>query len=572
MEEYSAKKNIIKMIETLKSEYQIVDFIEENIPKELLEDYEFIEKLIEVNPKAEMALEILSGKETSKKIIEEIETKGLNATIEDKEKLKKVPKRYRKELYQIAQNYEQEEDFEKAKEIYARIVEFGIDQVDRFYKRTNEKDKAKETIYYKSKFAYYKCKIQNGEKLTEEDMAELENLAKEDKYNILGLTQKGRITAFELFEALFEDITIEEIEHVILPIISSNKGGKGGVIYPPGPITENEYEADLSPEKRLEHLKTDFEIESCKIGKGKFAGTFIFKVKNSDVVIVEKFYDIKGRKDNKLIVPSYGAATYYVHKDAQIDLEKSDRSKLVERKKEELRKDEDGTSLKLIDSRIHKGKNYYKDQKRIFEEIEENGRELARIESGREQEQHIDNILEEPEYGEDINSQPSGEEQIEEIMTRDTIDNKGENQETSKQTDGIEDIILEESIIEGETQEDDDKSSDYTLEEMISLIEEFDKEYEEFQNQLAEIDKTIGELNIKIETLKEEINQHLEGLVTRENVKETIKEGIKILNECKIKKKELEALKEKIIVKEKENRGERDKLKEEFRARIKGEE
>ena len=53
---------------------------------------------------------------------------------------------------------------------------------------------------------------------------------------------------------------------------------------------------------------------------------------------------------------------------------------------------------------------------------------------------------------------------------------------------------------------------------------------------------------------------------------DAIREGLSTLEECKTKKRELEALKEKVIAKEKENREERDKLKEEFKSRIKGEE
>lgn len=564
MGEYSAKKKIIKEIATLQGEYYIVNYIEDNIPKELLEDGEFVAKLIEANSKVELALEILSGKEISRKIIEEIEDKGLEIVIEDDEKLKKVPKKYKENLYKLAQEYEQEEEFEKAKKIYGKIVEFGAGQVGKFYQRNNEQDKARETIYYKSKFAYYKCKIQNGEKLTDEDMAELENLAKEDKYNILGLTQKGKITAFELFESLFDDITIDEIEQVILPIITSHRGGIGGVINPPGPKKENEYESELSPEKRLEHLKTDFEIESCKIGRGRFTGTFIFKIKDSDVVIVEKFYDVMGRKNNKVIVPSYGAATYYVHKDAQIDLEQSDRSHLVEMKKEEQKKDAEGTSLKLIASRIHKGKNYYEDQVKILKKIEENGKKIRQ--------------QSETQIGEQI----AGSEK-EESMSGNGIEGKDASQEKNiLQSDEaeIDEADIDKEDVDKETptpekeesKEEDTNLSGYTLEEMLTLIEEFDKEYAEFQSQLIELDRNIGELSVKIAELQEEISQNMNELLTKDNIITVIKEELSTIEECKAKRKELEALKEKIIIEEKKNREERDKLKEEFQSRIKGEE
>lgn len=555
MGEYSARKNILKEISILKSEYQIVDFIEENIPKELLEEDDFISQLIEVNPKVEIALEILTGKEISKKIIEEIEDKGLESVIEDEEKLKKVPKNYKEDLYKLAQKYEKEEEFEKAKKIYGKIVEFGAGQVGKFYQRNNEQDKARETIYYKSKFAYYKCKIQNGEKLTDEDMAELENLAKEDKYNILGLTQKGKITAFELFESLFDDITIDEIEQVILPIITSHRGGIGGVINPPGPKKENEYESELSPEKRLEHLKTDFEIESCKIGKGKFVGTFIFKIKNSDVVIVEKFYDVMGRKNNKVIVPSYGAATYYVHKDAQIDLEQSDRSHLVEMKKEEQKKDAEGTSLKLIASRIHKGKNYYEDQVKIFKKIEENGKKIRQQSETQIEEQIAESEKEEPMSGNGIEGKDASQDKN--ILQSDEADIDKE--DVDKETPTPE-------------KEEDTNSSGYTLEEMLTLIEEFDKEYAEFQSQLIDLDQKISELTIKIAELKQDIEEQMNGLLTKDNIITVIKEELSTIEECKAKRKELEDLKEKIIIEEKKNREERDKLKEEFQSKIKGEE
>ena len=548
MEEYSARKNILKMIETLKSEFQIVDFIEENIPNDLLEEEEFLAQLKEISPKVEIALEILSGKEISKKIIEEIEDKGLESVIEDEEKLRRIPKKYKEELFLLAEKYEKEEEFEKAKNIYGKIVEFGAGQVGKFYQRNNEQDKARETIYYKSKFAYYKCKIQNGEKLTDEDMVELENLAKEDKYNILGLSQQGKLTSFEIFESLFEDISIDEIERDILPIITYHRGNSGGEINPPGPKKENEYDPELSPEKRLEHLKTDFEIESCKIGKGKFVGTFIFKIKNSDVVIVEKFYDVMGRKNNKVIVPSYGAATYYVHKDADIDLDESDRSNLVEMKKKEQRKDKEGISLKLIDSRRHSGKNYYEDQLKKFKKIEENG-----------------NII---------------REQREEQISEEIAEDNGKDIETDTPQSDIKELgeekasDVEDEVVGDKKSENvpSDTSNSYTLEEMLTLIEEFDKEYAEFQSQLIDLDQKISELTIKIAELKQDIDEQMNGLLTKDNIITVIKEELSTIEECKAKKKELELLKEKIIAKEKENREERDKLKEEFQSRIKGEE
>lgn len=554
MGEFNREKEVIKEIAKLRNEYQIIDYIESNIPKELLDDEEFVIKMKKANPFVKIALEMMYEEKDIDNIKSEIEEYGLENVIENDEKLESIPKEYKEELFEIARKYEEDEEYDKAKRLYNRMVEYGATQVDKFNERAGREKQKRETIYYMSKYAYYKCKIQNNEPLTDEDREELENLAKEDKENILGLETPGKMSDFQIFESLFDDITEERLVNEILPQISRPKtGGTGhkdptdepGFIEPdedgiePDRDDPREYSDELLPEKRFIFIKENFDIESFKIGKGKFAGNIIFKIKDSDVVIVERFFKTIGRGAKKEIVPADSTATYIVHKDAKIDLENSERSKLVERKKQEKEKEDNGDSPKLITSVNHRG-NYYKRLLARFKVIEDNGKKLSTV----------SNELEEG------------------IIERTNEDFEEERIKSDNQEDN--EILKTVNEDDGIYEKDDEL--DYDIGTLINEIEKLDYEYENIKDQITKIDLEISEIATNIIKYKESINENISESLAKENIKKIITSQLELLNDCKNKRKELETLKEKLKLLVKKNRDKRNELKNRLTEKIKGEE
>jgi len=535
MEEYSKRKEIIKIIKNFRNQYQIYEYIKNNVSTELLKEEKFIEELINANPLVSIALEELKKIKIEDNIKIEIENKGIEAVIEEKEKLAIIPKEYKEQLFIIAKEYERKEEFEKAKIIYERIVEFGVTQVDKFNERYNREEEKKETTYYKAKYSYYICKIQNGEELTAEDREELKKLAKEDKNNILNLTKQGHMTDYELYEALFDDITLEKIEKEILPMIVENGNGHthSKIYDPKDPI---EYDKTLAPDKRLKFIKDNYDIESCKIGKGKLTGTIIFKIKDRNVVIVEKFFEVRGKKDDRTITASTGSATYFVHKDAQIDFESATKSKLVERKKGE----KNASSLPLIDSANHLG-DYYVRFKSKYETIEKNG-ESRRLMAG--------NIVGATTA---INVQNS-------VDKEDTNETKEETKVVTKEISGEENI-----------EEEVEDLSEYTIEDLVEYAQLLDEDLKRIEEELMVISEKIKENNKTKESIKETLRSEFSEDLSLAAKQESLKKDLDLLNELKKKLLELSRLKTKIIEEKNKNRTERNRVQEEFNNRILGE-
>lgn len=579
MEQSGKFKEIIKLISTMRSEIQIQEYIRENIPNELMEDDEFVKKLIDANPLVKGALSNLNIDIEKEKIIEEIRKVGLKAVIEDNEKLKIIPKEFKEQLYELAKEYEDEEEFEKAKKIYGRIIELGPGQIGRFNTRFKRNEENRETVYYKSKYSYYRCKVQNGEELTDEDKEELSKLAKEDKDNVLKLRKPGEMTSYDLFESLFEDIPEETLRTEILPYIPSGNTREPGE--PSDRTGTKEYIEELSPVNRLKFIKENWEVINCKKGKGKFTGYIIFSIKDSEVVIVEKFFDEKGRKGNKQLVPSKDASTFIVHKDADIDLEKSGRSQLVEKRKSESEKE-----LPLIDKGYHRGIKYYNRLVKKFVTIEENGQKRKALNVDLEQKQvrAEEERTDIPEYiqgdvenqnienvGGSINEETLGEDVVVEEKTdiiagQENSEEQNLNNVTNSNNEETHDDEKEDISV------DVDKLTHYTLEDLIVVAQQLDSEYQTLITELQKREQEIQSIQNDIELISENLRSGMQENLANFKAIEAIRKGLEIREKGKKALAEAKKLKEKILNEVNKNREIRDRITNEFDARLKGEE
>ena len=518
---YKKMEKIIEEISKITTEEHLIRYISQNIPDELLSDEEFSSKLKAANFRVKNILEIFYGQE-EEKLLSQIEEKGLKQIIEDDESIvSKIPRKYREELFDLAKEFEIEEDFDKAKLLYDKIIKFGNTAVAKFHSRYKEHAKisVKETIYYKAKCSYYACKMKNGEPLTREDEEQLDNLAKEDKENILNLRKPGILSKYERYIACFDDINVEQLENEILPLIARKGNNISRVPTYNFPV-DREYSENLSPEKRFQFIKDNFKIKSVKSGAGKYTGTFIFEMEDSDVVIVEKFFDTQGRGTNKTIVPSYSRATYIVHKDADIDLEKESHNVLVEKKRSEQSQNE----FPLIESCNHTGE-YYERIKEKFNRVENNARKRSEY-------SNIEILDEETEL-----------EENDDIYGDDSEDNNSSN-------------------IEKEL-------SEYTLEELIQERIKVNSEFEEFKEKKEFLDKQIEGIRIEIEELSKEITENFKNLTPE--LKSVIEKEVKTLSEAKEKLKQIKKMRENITEMEKENRSRAEKLDKEFERFLGGE-
>ena len=411
-----------------------------------------------------------------------------------------------------------------------------------------KKDEDKKTIYYKSKFSYYITKIKNGEKLTDIDNKELENLVKEDKDNILNLTEPGRLRSIDFVFSFFKDLNIEELQNTILPASeikkTRKKRGKPGV-------PAKDYPEELSPKNRLQYIKEHYKLKDnkVKLGKEKMAGYVIFEVEDSDVLIIEKFFQI-GKNNNELI-PSKGAATYIVHKDANIDINMISLGELVERKKVQ----EDKKEPKLIEKVNHRNAKttYYERLDKKFKEIEKNGKTRKEI-------------------NQDDNSIIAIQTQKVEESNDNSRDFLYDNHEVQThfietEPDEITENLEEESVEEYSSEEVDNTNNGYTLNELQELIVMYDAEYREISKKIEELDKKNNQNKKKLERIKENIKLSVDNFMDKD-MKEVIATQLQLLEETRLLLSQSEQLLEEVQEKEKANREERMKLAQQFKELI----
>lgn len=537
MKEYSKTKEVLNRIKALKDVYLLSDFIEHNIPVELLNDTTFVQRMIQANPLVPHALEILNGQIN---IQSEIDDLGLEAVIADDSNLKRIPPKYKEQLFDIATSYEEVGDYEKSKRIYKAITRMGQGQIYKFNARYGNMHDNRDTLYYKSKYSYYICKIKNGEELSPEDKADLDSLIKEDKNNILNLKTPGKLSDFDIFSSYFTEISIEQLKGEILPSLPTGQKKS-----PPNfinPTPDREYIPELSPQKRIEFILDNFNITDgkVKLGKAQLLGYIIFEPANSDVSIVEKFYDTKGKGTDN-IVPSYGGATYILHKDVELDLEQLSSSQLSAKKKS----DEKG----LIDSVAHYGKKYYTYLLQRFSAVEEAGKKLHQETPSA----FLDNT--------DLRNPNT--------VAIDTVNQSSPN-EAESFTDGIPESPDTEQV-EEDLSSDETQPSRSNLSDLLDIIQSLDAEYEEIKKQQESINAQSQEISQRLDQLRKQSAQRIDGMLTPEVVA-IIKEELKTIQDFQIALGKLDSLKSSIKEQEAKNRQERNNLSNEYKDRlIKGE-
>ena len=541
------QEKLIEKIKRLETN-GIVEMIKTGqIPEALLEDSKFMEELKKSNPHVEIALKQLEMEQDEKILEEEISEVGLKDVIQDEEKLERIPRKYKEELYGIAKEYEESGEYQKAKAIYQKVSDFGKSQINRFLEKFNKHEENRETTYYKARYSYYMCKIKNGEELTEQEKEDLEKIVYNDKdKNALELLTPGKLSDMDVFRSYFRDITIEEFETGVLPEVAKKQ--RNHPDNPNPPTDSKDYPEELSPEKRCKFIKENFKIKNIKIPvEEKLAGYVLFEIEDSDVIIAEKLFMLN--KQGKE-VPSNNAATYLVHKDAKIELDKISQTILYDSKAKEQEK---GTNL--IQSVNHRGYGYYDRLLKKFKNVEERGK-YNQIEN--------DNIV------------PA------EIQTTEKADENAHNEEKTKKTeqaetelDSKEDIESLEDISKlDEKQSEDGKTEDdaqeikkqepevtekqYSLDELADMIDLFDEEHAEFERQQQEVQHKI----------KEMLEQNQTSIDSIGTEKMTAKEALQILREQKKVLSKLEEELEKISSQDKGNRQLRDKLIGELKSRM----
>lgn len=244
------QEKLIEKIKRLETN-GIVEMIKTGqIPEALLEDSKFMEELKKSNPHVEIALKQLEMEQDEKILEEEISEVGLKDVIQDEEKLERIPRKYKEELYGIAKEYEESGEYQKAKAIYQKVSDFGKSQVNRFLEKFNKHEENRETTYYKARYSYYMCKIKNGEELTEQEKEDLEKIVYNDKdKNALELLTPGKLSDMDVFRSYFRDITIEEFETGVLPEVAKKQ--RNHPDNPNPPTDSKDYPEELSPEKKM---------------------------------------------------------------------------------------------------------------------------------------------------------------------------------------------------------------------------------------------------------------------------------------------------------------------------------
>lgn len=165
----------------------------------------------------------------------------------------------------------------------------------------------------------------------EEAIIELEEIAQQDEKNELGTAKPRKFTDFDFFCTYFgEKIPVSGLIPNIFPYVQGKSNDTKDVIENEKDKTETkrikQYSENLSAKKRLEFFVNNFKISSASFGDGKYKGTVIFELEDSDFFIVESFWR-EDRDGNK--VEDYGKATYILPKDIKLDLLKLSRGELA---------------------------------------------------------------------------------------------------------------------------------------------------------------------------------------------------------------------------------------------------
>lgn len=193
-------RKIIKETSQMNDLFEIVDYFRNDAVLRVISDREIIDEIKQkLKDRGARNIVIDALEETqieesnANRIINEI---GLKNAIEaGAVSLEQIPEHMKDELFKLAMEYEENGNFTQARDIYATIIKMGIDRrIEKFIERyendeTIDEDEIKSlkekrrtnTLYYKSVFQYFNCKLSNNEQLTDEDKRLLDELLEKDK-------------------------------------------------------------------------------------------------------------------------------------------------------------------------------------------------------------------------------------------------------------------------------------------------------------------------------------------------------------------------------------------------------
>lgn len=273
-----------------------------------------------------------------------------------------------------------------------------------------------------------------------------------------------------------------------------------------GGVTGGEYKAEFSAKNRLEFLKENFDIRAGRLGEGPFAGTILLTIGDSDIAVLEKFYD--ETKDGKF-VESYGQATYIIHKDVPIDLTQLTIGKIIPR------------NDPRVDRVTHAG-DYYGKLTRAIEKALIGEFEQEDIIEQQEQTEQPEEVLEDKEtLGEKI-------QRLNELYKK--------SEELQK--------VLESKIKEVEAAQEDTEAARIQFEEAqekLKLVEDAIAETRGENGELRlEADKEKKELHEIVSATSEGRKPNIKGEQDSEKtIQEIVDEKVQRLNEIRERKKKL---------------------------------
>jgi len=506
MNEHSQRDKTIKDIKKLTRANELQAYLRENVPYEDLLDSEFIAMLSEVNPLIKRVLQgaiIDKGFDQAREYEQEADLETIDGI---KSYIKKVDihvalSQHRDAVLKLARHYEEEGEYEEAQKYYSAIIGHGRNRKESFIRRYGQDDK--DTVYHKARIGSLACKSNMGEELTDEEKdelsASLEKVSSQQKSIDAFLTYFSPLPKAQLLRGDFGSAVARGF----------GTGNSRGV-NPNPPVDVRQYSGALFPENRIKHIVDNYEITKAYTGIGEFAGYIVFEIEDKNVFVVEKFYEPMAQGQTEP-VPSYGAATYILNKQVEINIQEMTRVSLVAMKK---------NSRGAIDAANHIGDKYYD---RFDEKLEAVSRWT-------------------PEKT--VQQQEKTEEPQESIPVQDELPV----QQTTDETQNVRSVDI-----------------------IVNEMEELDTNY---TNLLAtvkrakEIQQEISQIQQQVEQIKAEVTDAAQGTMTRE-IASIVKQQVDLLSQLRNKLKELEFIAQSMDVQECEvaiakNREKRNRLNEEL--------
>ena len=563
-----------------------------DLPKDLLEDSDFVREMEKVNKNTRGVLDLIKEDSLRKETEEIIVKKGLRQAIEQNDiQLQYIPNKYKKELFALGMEYEEEQEYEKAKRIYASIDSNMKKSGDYdFTNRYKDKEGNFKTIDAQAIYHRMLCKLKAKEKLTEEEKQLFKEMLEWDKDNGLEMLITGEFNPLDIVLSYLNGMDIGEVYEHMLRMSRIKE-----LPTPPDKRTPGResgpYEGrsdELLPEKIVKIFMDNFNIKKALHSpKDPWpTGFFVFKIEGRDVLLLEQFF-----KDYNEATGEYevgDGATYLIHKQSPVAIKRLDVHNLSIAKKnsnliEKVNHTRDGDGgaqgyldrlLKKMDKLEEKARNMPEigpeTQWETIEGIVELGpteifERIEIIGDIEEPEKEPYTIEEQDDETKDMISE--NESPLEANMV-DKINNEEEN--TGETTEDMQvEESTEESISIEEKTEDAEEILDENAgnEEEINIVEELaeeirnlDFEFKELQNNLKSINEDFSSINNKIKEAIELLTLATQEEVFTEETVEIIKEQRKIIKNLEKEQDKANKTKEKIELEKKNNRERRQEL------------